>query len=119
VGIYDKEIASAKADIEAAGESVVWRSVGAAEDSTTPWRPTGVAVTESDVSILFTDEVTSYDKSGEVQTTVMKNCIMHAVDFEPSLKDFVVRGNKTLNVSKIRPLSPNGQTIMYYVDFTL
>lgn len=61
-------------------------------------------------------ETIAYLRGTEVQNGSVMG-YMGAVNFEPSLKDVVIRDGKELRLENIDVLSPNGQTILYTVVF--
>ena len=122
---FDAQIKTALRLIAKNGQSVKWRIVrdGAPVDSSKPWKPSNPATpVENDVSICFltidrqTYETLSYMAGGEVPMGAVMG-LMGAVDFEPSLKDVVIRDGKELQLFNIQELKPNGQTILYTLVF--
>ena len=122
---FDRQVQTALKLIAKNGQSVKWRVVrdGAPVDSSQPWKPTQPATpVEHDVTICFltvdkdTYETLSYMAGGEVPMGAVMG-LMGAVNFEPSLKDVVIRDGKELRLENIDVLSPNGQTILYTVVF--
>ena len=61
-------------------------------------------------------ETIAYLRGTEVPTGSVMG-LMGAVNFEPSLKDVVIRDGKELRLENIDVLSPNGKTILYTVVF--
>ncbi len=58
-----------------------------------------------------------YLKGTEVVTGSTK-ALMASVSFTPSIQDVVVRSSgETLRIKSIDPLSPNGQIILYTIEF--
>ena len=122
---FDRQIQTAKRLIAKNGQVVKWRIVRDATpvDSSQPWKPTNPAKpVEHDVTICFltvdkdTYETLSYMAGGEVPMGAVMG-LMDAVDFEPSLKDVVIRDGKELRLFNIEELNPNGQTILYTMVF--
>ena len=120
---FDRQVQTALKLIAKNGQAVKWRVVrdGAPVDSSQPWKPTQPATpVEHDVTICFltvdkdTYETLSYTAGGEVPMGAVMG-LMGAVNFEPSLKDVVIRDGKELRLENIDVLSPNGQTILYTV----
>jgi hypothetical protein len=125
MGRFDRQIQTAKRLIAKNGQAVKWRIVrdAAPADPSQPWKPTNPATpVEHDVTICFltvdkeTYESLSYMTNGEVPMGAVLG-LMGAVDFEPSLKDVVIRDGKELRLFNIEELNPNGQTILYTMVF--
>ena len=122
---FDRQVQTALKLIAKNGQAVKWRVVRDEPpvDASQPWKPTNDATpVEKDVSICFltvdrmTFETLSFMNGGEVPTGAVLG-YMGAVDFEPSLKDVVIRDGKELRLENIDVLSPNGQTMLYTVVF--
>lgn len=121
MGQFDKQISSASRLIARYGQLVKWRVVrnDTPVDYLQPWkRQEPTSFVEHDVSICFFSEGDSlkYFKDSEVQTGSIVG-YMGAVNFEPSLKDVVIRNNKELRIRSIDALAPNGQNILYTIAF--
>ena len=125
MGRFDRQIQTAKRLIAKNGQAVKWRIVrdAAPADPSQPWKPTNNATpVEKDATICFltvdkeTYESLSYMTNGEVPMGAVLG-LMGAVDFEPSLKDVVIRDGKELRLFNIDELKPNGQTILYTMVF--
>lgn len=125
MGRFDRQIQTAKRLIAKNGRAVKWRVVrdAAPADPSQPWKPTNPATpVEHDVTICFltvdkdTYETLSYMAGGEVPMGAVMG-LMGAVNFEPSLKDVVIRDGKELRLFNIEELNPNGQTILYTMVF--
>lgn len=122
---FDRQVQTAKKLIAKNGQLVKWRIVrdAAPVDSAQPWKPTNTATpVEHDVTICFltvdkdTYETLSYMEGGEVPMGAVMG-LMGAVNFEPSLKDVVIRDGKELRLFNVEELNPNGQTILYTMVF--
>ena len=125
MGQFDRQVKTALKLIAKNGQAVKWRIVrdGAPVDSSQPWKPTQPATpVEHDVTICFltvnkdTYETLSYMAGGEVPMGAVMG-LMGAVNFEPSLKDVVIRDGKELRLFNLEELNPNGQTILYTMVF--
>ena len=120
---FDRAIATAQRVIAKYGQAVIWRKVNDAANTAEPWKPIESPDVDHDVNICFVPIVDAqwrkllqYLKDTEVPAG--KLCgLMGAVDFEPKLKDVVVRDGVTLRISSIDLLSPNGQKVLYTVEF--
>ncbi len=124
MGVYDRQIANAKRQIAAKGQSVTWRVLrdGAPSDPSKPWKPSAGAPDNKTVKIVFLPFTTSnnqlirYLKGTEVTEGGLTG-LMGAVDFEPKAKDVVIRDGKELVVKSIDPLAPNGEVVLYTLEF--
>lgn len=123
MGKFDRQIETAKRLISKNGQTVTWRKVGVdTPDPSKPWKPAADTSTDTDVVICFLppgrigQELIRYLKGTEVTTGSVQG-LMSAVDFEPSANDVVIRDGKTLRIKSIDPLSPNGQIILYTIEF--
>jgi len=124
MGVYDRQIATAKRLISQKGQSVTWRQLadGAPVDSSKPWKPSAATPTDNPVSIVFlpplkeNQELIRYLKGTEVPTGSVSG-LMPAVTFAPAAKDVVIRNSVELVVKSIDPLSPNGEIILYFLEF--
>lgn len=124
MGVYDRQIANAKRQIAEKGQSVTWRvqSNGAPVDSSKPWKPSAGTPDDKTVKIVFlpldlqTRKFLSYLKGTEVPTGSLGG-LMGAVDFEPKLKDVVIRDGKELVIRNFDLIAPNGEPILYILEF--
>ncbi len=124
MGVYDRQIATALRLIKAKGQVVTWRKLddGAPADSSKPWKPSAATPDDNTVSIVFlpptkeNKQLIRYLKGTEVPTGSLDG-LMHAVSFEPAAKDIVIRDGKELVIKSIDPLSPNGEVILYFLEF--
>ena len=122
---FDRQVQTAKKLIAKNGQLVKWRIVrdAAPVDTAQPWKPTNPATpVEHDVTICFLPitkemrETIAYLRGTEVPTGYVMG-YMGAVNFEPSLKDVVIRDGKELRLFNVEELNPNGQTILYTMVF--
>lgn len=125
MGVYDRQIASAKRLIAAKGQNVIWRRLSISTplpDVNKPWKPGDDTTVDVSVSIVFVpvnrvgNELIHLLKGTEIATGSLKG-LMGAVSFEPSIKDVVIRGDKTLRIKSIEPIAPNGDIIIYTIEF--
>lgn len=122
---FDRQIASAKRLIEKNGEKCIWRSIPAETpaDPDKPWNGGTNVPVESDVFICFVP-VRNRDSrqfiealaGTEVQIGKLAG-LMGNVPFEPNLNDVVIRNGVELRMTTIDLLSPNGQKILYTLEF--
>lgn len=122
MGVYDRQIANAKRAIKAKGQLVTWQINNNSENAAEPWNPGAVAPTNKQVSILFLpinrqgQELIRLLKGTDIATGSLSG-LMGAVDFEPKINDLVLRGNETLTIKNVDPLAPNGDVILYTIEF--
>jgi hypothetical protein len=122
---YEDEIATALELIEEYGKLVTWRklSVTVAENSLTPWKPSAdTEVDYDDVSIAFIPT----GRIGFESLRPVKNApdiqagnqigLMGAQVFEPSSKDLIIDGDKTLRIKNIVTLAPDGNAILHQIE---
>ncbi len=123
MGVYDTQIATAKRLIAAKGQLVTWRQLPTTlPDSDKPWQPSADMPNDFDAKIVFITmnrmgrELLRFLSGTEVTTGTVRG-LMAASSFEPSTKDVIFRDNKTLRIISIDPLCPNGETILYTIEF--
>lgn len=124
MGQFDRQIATAKRLIAKYGQTCIWRKVanGAPVDSLKPWKPTASETSDNNASIVFLPasrenrELLRYLKGTEIPVGSIQG-LMPAVSFEPTLKDVVIRDGKQLRLKSIDPVSPNGEIILYTLEF--
>ena len=123
MGQFDRAIETAKRLIAKNGQTVTWRKLGSTTpDPSTPWKPAADSPTDHTAKIVFLppgrigQELIRYLKGTEVTTGSVQG-LMSAVDFEPSANDVVIRDGNTLRIKSIDLLSPNGQIILYTLEF--
>lgn len=124
MGEYDRQIATAKRLIKKKGQGVTWRSIenGAPPDASKPWKTSTSTNLDNLVDIVFLP-VSRENKrfiqalgGTEVSTGFLLG-YMAAVDFEPSIKDVVIRNGEQLEVLNIDIVAPNGDPILYILEF--
>lgn len=121
---FDRQIETAKRLIAKNGERVTWRIIddAAPPDPTKPWEPGPAAPVDHDVAICFlpvdrkTQETFTFIKGTEVPKGSAMG-LMGNVQFEPNLKDVVIRNGIELRLAYIDVLSPNGQKLLYTMVF--
>lgn len=126
MGVYDRAIASAQRIIRAKGDACVWHPAVTPEAETdTPWietEPEGDVVTHAvSIAIFPVDrryaEMIRYMKDSEVVVGSLYG-LMGEVAFTPSIEDIVVRSSgQKLAIVSISPLAPNGDVILYTIEF--
>jgi hypothetical protein len=122
MGEYDRSIIRTLAVIKRKGQLVTWRQLNRTPDISEPWKVTSAQVDKTP-SVLFltvnkeTRETLHYMRdSNELKDGAVVG-LMGAVDFTPALADVVIRNGKQLNIASIDTLAPNGQPILYTIEF--
>jgi hypothetical protein len=123
MGVFDRQIATATRVIKAKGELCQWQSAAAPviADPTKPWIATQAAPVNRLVSILFptssSDPLLKLIAGSSIEQGKSKG-LMAAVSFVPQLTDTVTRTDGTvLAINKLDQLKPNGQSILWYLEF--
>lgn len=127
MGVYDRQIATAKRLITAKGRKCVWRAIDNEDpaDVDKPWKPGAVESEDHDVNIVFLPDTRSQVEFLQALTGTDINVgddygLMPAVDFVPTLRAEVYDETGTTqlrSVKSIEPLAPNGDVIMYTLRF--
>lgn len=119
--IYQRQIDAAKRLIRSKGQLVLWRQFTDSPTST-KWKPEPAISTDYNVYVTFfpimsvMKEFLRYMKDSDVPVGSVQG-YMAAQTFEPTLRDIVIAGSDTYNVKSINNLAPNGDTILYIIEF--
>lgn len=122
MGVYDRQVLSAKQKIKAKGQVVVWRQQAKETvDPDKPWiKEPGEAVDFS-VQIAFVpigtkdnEKLSLMKTNPEVVIASLKG-LMASVEFVPSLKDVVIRGGVSYRIYAIDEVNVNGESILFKV----
>lgn len=119
--IYQRQIESAKRLIRSKGQLVLWRQF-TDSPSAIKWKPETPTTTDYNVYITFfpimnvMKEFLRYMKDSDVPVGSIQG-YMAAQTFEPTLRDIVIAGSDIYNVKSINKLAPNGDTILYIIEF--
>lgn len=124
MGQFDRAIATAQRLIKKNGQPVTWRKLTeVAANPDEPWNGGTNAVVEHTPFMCFvpakesaTRVFMAYLAGTEVKTGRLA-ALMGAVDFTPDAKDVVIRDGVELRIESIDKLSPNGQAVLYMVEF--
>lgn len=123
MGQYDRSIAQATRMIKKYGQLVTWIQQGIQVSPAEPWKDMGIDPETFPVFIVF---LTPKGRlSNELfhlmqGTTVPEGAptgLMAKVPFTPALNDKVLRGTETLNVKSMDIVAPNGEPILYKLEF--
>ncbi len=113
MGQFDRQVATAQKLIAKNGQDATWRIINdpVPVDPDEPWNPGPAVPVDKTVKICFLPLTLKDQESLSyiLGTEVPKG----AVDFEPNLKDVVVRDGIEHRIATIKDLSPNGQKILY------
>lgn len=120
---FDRQIATALRLIKKNGRSVNWRQVrDTVADPSQPWKTGESEIVDNTVTICFlpvdrdTYKTLAFRFNGEIPSFSQLG-YMGAVNFDPNLKDVVIRDGEELRIAYIDKLAPNGQNILYTVLF--
>ena len=120
---FDRSIALAKRLIKKDGHIVTWRQIPDTTP-TDPWSTPDPTPIDHDVYMCFipythTEQylnLISRMKDGETPQKTISG-LLAAVPFIPSIKDVIIHDGVEMRIDNIEPLNPNGQDIMYVVEF--
>lgn len=123
MGVFDRQIESARRLIKKNGQTVTWRQVtnGPPADPDKPWKPGSPVETDyPETKIVFLPITTGnrfmsrrYKNNSDVPEGTLYG-IMEQVDFTPTQKDEVIRDGVTYNVIAFDTLDPNGEGSIIY-----
>lgn len=121
---FDRSIATAKRLIAKYGQAVTWRQItDVLPDPNEPWNPGEPEIVNNTVVIAFLPvgkeqlETLRLRPGTEVPKVSEMGYMFGGVEFEPNMKDVVVRNGVELSIVYIDELHPNGQEILYTVLF--
>jgi hypothetical protein len=122
MGQFDAQIALAQQAIKDNGQAVIWRQLNRTADVGEPWKVASGNVDYSPFICFFpvnkqTRETLHYIAGSNELKDGSVIGLMGAVNFVPSLADVVIRDGKQLNIASIEVLAPNGQAILYTIEF--
>lgn len=127
MGVYDRQIATAKRQIAAKGSSCVWSQMGQGTlaDPNKPWIPSEATPGEHSVRILFlpySTQTQAFLRSlGETDIKVGEDYgLMASVGFTPTQRaEIYAEDGTTLlrKVSSYNLLAPDGTPILYTLRF--
>lgn len=116
---FDNSIALAKRLIAKNGQEVVLRSfsAGVVPDPTKPWEPGTNSTIDSTVDAVFLDYEQKYIDGASIrmgdQRVYMPSADSSGAEITPEIEGLVVRDSEKWKILGIKPLSPNGQSIMF------
>ena len=123
MGVFDRQIATAKRLIAKNGRALVWRTIldGTPVDANKPWEPGAAQVTDyPDIRIVilpagYKGETSLFRLTTGEQPSGTLQMLMGAVPFEPSTKDVIIDGEIEYRIDYIDKLAPNGDPILYTI----
>lgn len=120
---FDRQIAMALRLLKKNGQLVTWRQItDVIPDPSNPWKTIPGPPVDNDVYIAFFTvdkdhrEFIRYLTGTEVKIGDSLG-YMGQVNFEPNPKDVVIRDGVEYRILNVDLLSPNGQKILYTVEF--
>jgi hypothetical protein len=120
---FDRQIDMALRLIAKNGEHVTWRTIGEPiANVDEPWNPVPAVTEDHDATICFLTvdrimmETLSFQLGSEIPKGLVFGLMGH-VDFEPNLKDVVIRHGKEYRIFNMDILSPNSQIILHEIIF--
>lgn len=125
MGIYDRQIQTARRQIEKFGGRFTWRKIGTVEGAD-PWKENATAdVDTPNVPILIVPENMQLAEfmvamnRGEIKSGRQKGIMPGNVSFTPDTADVVIDADGViLQIDSIDKLAPNGvEVILWYVIF--
>lgn len=122
MGVFDRQVETARRLIERYGEACTWQKPGAKDDGVKPWvgssvePPAPVAVkiaffpNGGDASIAAVIAML-----GDTDVNIASEySLMPAVDFDPATSDVLTDStSRNVEIVKMTPLAPNGQIIFW------
>lgn len=120
---FDRQIATALRLIQKNGQLVKWRQLQREDDPNNPAAVIENDPVDHDVYICFlpvnkdTKEFIAYLRGTNDVKIGSVIGLMGNVSFTPDAADYVLRDGVTLEILNIDLLSPNGQKILYTVEF--
>ena len=116
---FDSSIALAKRLITKNGQAVTLRgfSAAATPDPAKPWEPGANTPVDVTVDAVFLEYELKYIDGAVIQTgdqqVFIASTDTSGTLINPSIADEILRGSEKWKVVNIKPLNPNGQSIMF------
>lgn len=125
MSVYANEVKQALALIKAKGQVVVWEKHTVNTDGAQPWKShAGSAAPTFSVSIVFltpklrTQKDTHLMENTTVPEGTPRGLMGVTTGFVPQIDDVVIRGTERLTVKDFNVLAPNGEVILYNLEFS-
>lgn len=124
MGVFDRQIATARRLIEKYGEACLWQQPGEKDDSVKPWHGSEMDPPEPHaVKIVFLPN--GGDNSiaaviaalGDTEVNIASEYgLMPAVDFDPATSDTLTdSAGNNVEIVKMTPLRPNGEIVFWKI----
>jgi len=120
---FDRAIATAERLIAKNGQAATWRKTTApVDDPTKPWLNGTPVVADDDCVICFLPinkemrDMLTFIRGTEVLGGAVMG-LMGQVEFEPNPTDTVVRDGVVYTINNLDILAPNGQVVLYTIEF--
>lgn len=120
---FNRQIETALRLIKKNGQLVKWRRLQRTEDPNEPGQVIAAPPIDTDVYICFlpvdkdNKEFFNYLRGTNELKMGSLMGLMGQVSFEPDASNLVIRGESTLEIFNIDLLSPNGQKVLYTIEF--
>ena len=124
MGVFDRQVATARRLIERYGEACLWQKPGEKDVDEKPWVGTSVD-TPDPVPVKIAFFPNGGDASiaaviamlGDTDVNIASEYgLMPAVDFDPATSDTLTDStDRVVEIVKMTPLAPNGQIIFWKV----
>lgn len=131
MGVFDRQIASAKRLIDKYGQSVQIKTLAhTIPNPAKPWESVDVPASPITVKMVFISPSSSgesllgrqlleYLKGTEVVTGQIRGLMAASSLITPKMSDVVLRDSKELKIKAVDTLAPNGQAILHTIEFEL
>lgn len=122
MGVFDRQIETARRLIERYGEACAWQKPGDEDPDVKPWHGSEVDPPEpTAVKIAFfpnggdTSIAAVFAALGDTDAVVASEYgLMSAVDFDPETTDRLTdSAGRVVEITKLSPLRPNGEVILW------
>jgi len=128
MGVFDRQIRSVERLVKKYGQLVtIMSSVPDTPDPNKPWEQVEDVPVSTDVYMVFLSpsvsgsallgkEFIEYVKGSELKVSEVRG-YMATTSVKPKVSDVVLRDGKELKIRALDILSPNGQDLLYTVEF--
>lgn len=120
MGVFDRQIATAKTLIAKYGQSCTWRKTAVSTPNPAkPWEMLPGANTDTTVKVVFVSKFKEHFFLKYMANTEIPEGLfvgyMAAQSFTPAINDLLIRGSETLTIQAVDIVAPNGEPILYIV----
>jgi len=128
MGVFDRQIAIVQKLISKYGQTVEFKTITQTiTNPAKPWEATDSTIS-TNLKMIFLSpsasgesllgrELLQYMKGTEVSFGEIRGLMAFHSTVVPKMADIVVRDSKELKIKAIDILAPNGQTILYTIEF--